>query len=109
MSLKIFFAAGAAAALIGCSAKYDTSSNKSAINGVNLSTALENPEIINDYPCTQENGEAGVEICHLPPGNLAALHTICIGAPAIKAHIDEFHGEPAGGVPDVFGKCSDAF
>ena len=28
-----------------------------------------------------------VRICHIPPGNPANRHTICIGYPALKAHV----------------------
>ncbi len=36
-------------------------------------------------------------ICHVPPGNPARAHTICIGEPAIPSHID--HHE------DFIGSC----
>lgn len=36
-------------------------------------------------------------ICHIPPGNPANAHTICVGNAAVPAHID--HG-------DFLGTCS---
>ncbi|HEY5952658.1 MAG TPA: hypothetical protein VIV40_44470 [Kofleriaceae bacterium] len=44
-------------------------------------------------------------ICHIPPGNPANAHTICVGNAAVPAHLD--HGDfagtcictPDGGVP----------
>ena len=52
-----------------------------------------------------------VLVCHVPPGNPANAHTICIGAPAVQAHQRnhtdrlgacdagaEDAGQPAGGV-----------
>lgn len=39
-----------------------------------------------------------VSICHVPPGNPAAAHTIVVGSPAVKAHLA--HG-------DYLGECGD--
>ncbi len=36
-----------------------------------------------------------VVICHIPPGNPAAAHTICVGAPAVAAHVAQ-HGDKIG-------------
>jgi len=36
-------------------------------------------------------------VCHIPPGNPANAHTICVGNAAVPAHID--HG-------DVLGTCT---
>ncbi|MBI2096069.1 MAG: peptidoglycan-binding protein [Candidatus Taylorbacteria bacterium] len=40
-------------------------------------------------------GETKVEICHIPPGNPAAKHTVVIGLPAVRAHLR--HGDTVGG------------
>jgi len=37
-------------------------------------------------------------VCHIPPGNPANAHTICIGNAAVQAHLDH-HG-------DFIGTCS---
>jgi hypothetical protein len=34
-------------------------------------------------------------ICHIPPGNPANAHTLCIGNPAVPAHLDN-HGDHLG-------------
>jgi hypothetical protein len=39
-------------------------------------------------------GGGKVCLCHVPPGNPAAAHTICVGAPAVKAHLG--HGDSLG-------------
>jgi outer membrane protein OmpA-like peptidoglycan-associated protein len=36
------------------------------------------------------------KVCHIPPGNPFNAHTICVGQPAVQAHLD--HG-------DYLGKC----
>ncbi len=36
-----------------------------------------------------------VLICHIPPGNPANAHSICVGAPAVKAHVTH-HGDGLG-------------
>lgn len=43
--------------------------------------------------------ETKVKICHVPKGNPSVRHTICIGAPALKAHIGKHGG-------DTVGECS---
>src|SRR4051812_6910865 len=36
-------------------------------------------------------------VCHIPPGNPANAHTICVGNPSVDAHLD--HG-------DILGTCA---
>lgn len=36
-----------------------------------------------------------VLVCHIPPGNPANAHTICVGQPAVKAHVSH-HGDGLG-------------
>jgi hypothetical protein len=48
---------------------------------------------IHDGSCkSDEENDKGkhedkVTVCHVPPGNPANAHTICVGAPAVKAHL----------------------
>jgi len=46
---------------------------------------------------TSQAGQDKVCICHRPPGNPANAHTICIGAPAVRAHLR--HGDTVGECP----------
>jgi hypothetical protein len=46
-------------------------------------------------PCANPNQ---TRICHVPPGNPSNAHTICVGDPAVDAHLD--HG-------DWLGTCDD--
>lgn len=43
--------------------------------------------------CPKDSSESCVVICHVPPGNPAAAHTIMIGASALQAHLN--HGKKA--------------
>jgi len=67
---------------------------------------LSDPELLSQYPCGEDGKK--VLVCHLPPGNIEALHTICIGVPALAAHRDHPHGME-NGYPDILGSCDDAF
>jgi len=41
-------------------------------------------------------------VCHIPPGNPANAHTICVGNAAVAAHVRN-HGDPVG---DHAGPCA---
>jgi len=43
-----------------------------------------------------------VFVCHIPPGNPANAHTICVAQPAVKAH-SEHHGDAEGACPEADG------
>ena len=45
----------------------------------------------------KSGGGGKVCLCHVPPGNPGNAHTICVGAPAVQAHLN--HG-------DSLGECS---
>ena len=60
------------------------------------------PQVANDeQPLTSgDGGVAGcptdkVLICHLPPGNPENAHTLCVGSPAVDAHL-KHHGDNLG-------------
>jgi hypothetical protein len=56
-----------------------------------------------DYPCPgQESNLKKVLVCHVPPGNLAARHNICISRHALATHLDH----EAEGVNDTLGACA---
>jgi hypothetical protein len=41
--------------------------------------------------------DSQVDICHVPPGNPAAAHSLVVGAPAVPAHLG--HGDSLGACP----------
>jgi hypothetical protein len=47
-----------------------------------------------DVVASQEEAEAAVTLCHVPPGNPDAAHTIDVGAPAASTHLA--HGDTEG-------------
>ena len=47
-----------------------------------------------DVVATAEEAEAAVTLCHVPPGNPDAAHTVTVGAPAVPAHLA--HGDTEG-------------
>jgi len=51
------------------------------------------------------NGKIKVTVCHVPPGNSNAAHTIRIGEPAVLAHIA--HGDTLGECPSLSGENSE--
>ncbi|HET9332415.1 MAG TPA: carboxypeptidase-like regulatory domain-containing protein [Gemmatimonadota bacterium] len=51
-----------------------------------------------DVVATAEEAEAAVTLCHVPPGNPDAAHTVTVGASAVPAHLA--HG-------DVEGVCEE--
>ncbi len=50
----------------------------------------------NSGATTEEGGDGdeGVTLCHIPPGNPANAHTITVGEPAVRAHLR--HGDTLG-------------
>ena len=59
-------------------------------------------EALSAYPCRNPRPHK-VAICHYPPGNIAAAHTICISRNALPAHIGR-HGNH--GHYDRLGACN---
>lgn len=60
------------------------------------SQVLPVPPIPGSAPSSRPDPD-DVELCHVPPGNSAARHTIVVGAPAVSAHVG--HG-------DYRGRCN---
>src|SRR4051794_20439444 len=56
--------------------------------GPSLEKAAQQPQLLNDYPCSTADSRK-VMLCHVPPGNPDAKHTICVGRPALNAHLRE--------------------
>lgn len=54
-----------------------------------------------------ENGKQNCAvICHVPPGNPDARHTIVVGYPAVKAHLRHTHDDRKdGAIGDYLGDC----
>lgn len=48
--------------------------------------------------CDPDNARK-TTICHIPPGNPANAHTLCVGNAAVPAHVDHHH--------DTVGPCDD--
>lgn len=59
-------------------------------------------EIDDVYSCGNKPDKK-VLVCHVPPGNAAAKHTICIGRPALQAHYA--HHAHDGSDQDYLGEC----
>jgi hypothetical protein len=60
------------------------------------------PSLFENYTCP--GNDSKIQICHVPPGNPAAKHTICIGLPAVEHHIG--HHIAGNGEEDYLGDCS---
>jgi hypothetical protein len=106
-SLTVLCAIGLAACGSGSSSGSGASSGGSSDGTSNqvliserpqLSAMESDPAVADPYAC----GTAGVLICHLPPGNPANRHSLCIGAPAVAHHIAEHH---RGDLGDYLGAC----
>ena len=63
-------------------------------------------QVSDDIPDIYQCGPKKVLICHIPPGNFAARHDICIGIPALRAHLGH---RAANGFSDQIGRCIDLF
>ncbi|CAN5842537.1 hypothetical protein BH20GEM1_BH20GEM1_22790 [soil metagenome] len=54
-----------------------------------------------DIVASTEEAQASVTLCHVPPGNPDAAHTVDVGAPAVPAHLA--HGDTEGACADDAG------
>ena len=55
-----------------------------------------------DVVDSAEEAEAAVTLCHVPPGNPGAAHTVDVGAPSVPAHLA--HGDTEGACADDTGE-----
>ncbi len=62
---------------------------------LNLCTAQDE---CSDFPCG--NNDNKVLLCHVPPGNPANAHTICISPNAVAAHLENHEGDHCGPCDD---------
>lgn len=102
--------------LTGCSETEFTSTASSSEKGtVKSSSDVELEEVVEiieqegedeipaEFRCGPKNRK--VKICHVPPGNPAAKHTICIGAPAVRAHLNLHIAKSDANIRDTLGDC----
>ena len=68
-----------------------------------LSDLIDNPDLAAKYPC-HHNGKK-VLVCHVPQGNPDNRHNICIGRPAVDAHLRLHDASSAAGDEDTLGPC----
>lgn len=54
--------------------------------------------IVENVDCSNNNNNQKVNVCHIPPGNPANAHNICVSVNALAAHMNN-HG-------DLIGSCS---
>ena len=77
---------------VGCGGQEeDTTQNLTGTESQPLTSTSEDGGTV--YSCPPEKAL----VCHVPPGNPANAHTICVGKPAVKAHLKNH--------PDSEGSC----
>jgi hypothetical protein len=69
---------------------------KKAVQACHLDDGTVDPEDADTRACTPDQTHK-TTICHVPPGNPANAHTLCIGTPAVKHHLANH--------PDYLGPC----
>ncbi|MBC7977679.1 MAG: hypothetical protein H7138_22100 [Myxococcales bacterium] len=85
-----------AATLAGCSIPDGTAQRNAELRACGLHN---DPSITLDvdlHACPAGTTKK-TTICHVPPGNPANVHTLCVGNSAVRAHVDN-HG-------DLLGAC----
>ncbi|HEX4923819.1 MAG TPA: hypothetical protein VFV50_07025 [Bdellovibrionales bacterium] len=81
--------------------------------GPRLDNVINNPELLTQYRCGDDSEDEEestdrnhkVLICHYPPGNAAARHTICIAERAVLSHM--YHHDRGENAHDTLGACED--
>ncbi len=76
--------------------------------GPDVGDGIDDPDLFDQYPCKMacERHSQKVQICHVPRGNPANKHTICIGKSAVAAHFSNHHA--ANGENDYLGECQNS-
>jgi len=69
---------------------------KKAVQACHLDDGTVDPEDADTRACEPDQTHK-TTICHVPPGNPANAHTLCIGTPAVKHHLANH--------PDYLGPC----
>jgi hypothetical protein len=72
----------------------DNNENDEDKNAVDENTDVNPPtteELLEIHACREKDGNQGVFICHFPPGNPKAFHTLCISVSALNAHLHHGH------------------
>jgi hypothetical protein len=96
MTILRVFGVCSVLALAACSA--EDSSQMSAEDLATLNEMFDSPQVCTpgqaDPRACDPADTKKTTICHLPPGNPANAHTLCVGNPAVKAHLA--HGDHLG-------------
>jgi hypothetical protein len=93
------FAGAAMLLLAACGGTPEVTGDDSAATVAAAATAFVCQPGVPDPRACDPSDSKKTTICHLPPGNPANAHTLCVGTPAVRAHLD--HG-------DRLGSCCDA-
>ncbi len=75
---KLSLVAASALALVGCAVDPDTVDPQA---GTQLGTSA--------APLSLECNTGQVLVCHMPPGNPANMHEVCVGVASLPAHLAE--------------------
>jgi hypothetical protein len=83
--------------VLGCTSPSPTSSQEQALIAQGCSVNAPDPRACDPTDTKKTT------VCHIPPGNPANAHTICVGNAAVPAHLDhgDFVGTCACGSDDV--------
>jgi hypothetical protein len=92
MNAKLITAALFTVAFIACGAPDQTDQSNVSVDQWGISTAPStcDPTKPNPHVCDPSDTKK-TTICHIPPGNPSNAHTLCVGSPAVPAHLA--HGD----------------
>ena len=97
-SFKLAIAPLLALSFIGCTAPASDSSAQriEEIRACGLEDDSTITADVDVHACAPDSVKK-TTICHIPPGNPANAHTLCVGTPSVSAH--ERHGDVVGPCP----------